>query len=52
MKALFLMDFVVIIKPAGELIFDGLIRHEWNVIPIIEISVGAFYLLLPLTRLL
>lgn len=27
MKALLLMDFILIIKPAGELVFDGMIRH-------------------------
>ena len=29
MKALVLMEFTLILKPAGELIFDGLIRRTW-----------------------
>lgn len=35
MKALFLLDFILVLKPAGELIFDGFIRHNWYVIPVI-----------------
>jgi len=29
LKALYLLDFILILKPAGELIFDNLIRHDW-----------------------
>lgn len=47
LQALTLLELVLIIKPAGELIFDGLIRHEWNVIPVIEIILGFIYLILP-----
>ena len=52
LKALFLLEFVLIIKPGGQLIFDALIRHEWNIIPVIEISIGALYLILPINKLM
>lgn len=35
LKALFLLEFVLILKPGGELIFDKLIRNEWHVLPTI-----------------
>ena len=34
------------------MIFDALIRHEWNIIPVIEISIGALYLILPINKLM
>ena len=40
------------IKPAGELIFDRLIRDEINVIPIIELSIGFIYLILPINTII
>lgn len=53
MKALKMLEFVLILKPAGELIFDKLLRDEWTVISVVELSIGAAYVfLLPLDSLL
>lgn len=52
LKALFLLEFILVLKPGGELIFDGLIRNHWNVVPVVEISVGGLYLLLPMSKIL
>ena len=47
LRALSLLDFVLILKPAGELIFDNWLRKEWTVISIIEISIAFVYIILP-----
>ena len=52
MDALFLMEFTLILKPGGELIFDGLIRDQWNVIPLVEICIGTAYIFLPIKTML
>ena len=52
MKALFLLEFILILKPGGELIFDSLIRKTWYVLPVIEICIGGLYLMLPMKKIL
>jgi len=43
-----LLDFIVVLKPAGELIFDRLLKHDWQVISVIELAVGVAYLIMPI----
>lgn len=52
MKALFLLEFVLVLKPAGELIFDSLLRHNWHVMSVVELCIGFTYLLLPISQIL
>jgi hypothetical protein len=35
MQALFMLEFVLIFKPAGELIFDALVRNDWHVVSVV-----------------
>lgn len=35
MRALFLLEFILILKPGGEIIFDYLIRATWHVVPLV-----------------
>lgn len=52
MKALFLLEFILILKPAGELIFDSLLRNSWHYLSLIEIGVGTLYIMLPVGKIL
>ena len=52
MKVLNLLEWALIFKPGGELIFDWLIRSEWNVVPVVEICIGLLYVLLPMRRII
>jgi hypothetical protein len=52
MKALIMLDFTLILKPVGEIVFDLQIRSEWNYQSICLIAVGILYIVLPKNRLL
>ena len=52
MKALKMLELALIFKPGGEMIFDWLIRDEWNLIPAISLGVAIVYWLFPMQRLL
>jgi hypothetical protein len=43
---------VLIFKPAGELLFDNLLRKDWAVISIVELSIAVVYMILPKARIL
>ena len=47
MKALFLLDFTLLFKPFGEIIFAGLIRTEYSWVPFVELLLGLIYIILP-----
>lgn len=51
-KALVMLDLTLIIKPAGELIFDGSIRAECNYQSLICCCIGILYLILPLNNII
>ena len=46
------MEFILILKPAGEMIFDDLVRGTWHVGPIVELCVGFLYIILPIGSIL
>jgi hypothetical protein len=52
LQALKLLDFTLILKPAGELIFDSQIRDDITYESIVCICVGFVYILLPIDLIL
>ena len=50
--ALTLLDFILILKPAGELIFDRWLRDTWTVVSVIELIIGFLYFILPTNDIL
>ena len=52
MKAYFLFEFVLILKPVGEILFDGMIRHKVHPLSIVEVSIAVAYLFLPVSKIL
>jgi len=50
--AMKLLDFTLICKPVGEIIFDSQIRDSYNVTSLIMLATGIVYLLLPVDRFL
>ncbi len=47
-----LLDFTLVLKPIGEVIFDTSIRNTYQVESIVLICVGALYLVLPIDHFL
>lgn len=50
--AMKLLDFTLICKPVGEIIFDCQIRETYNITSFIMLGVGIVYLLMPMDRIL
>jgi hypothetical protein len=52
MLALTLLDFSIVMKPIGELIFDTSIRDGYHIESIICLIIGVVYLLLPMNSII
>jgi hypothetical protein len=52
MKAIKLIDFTLVLRAAGELIFDSQIRSSTTWESIVCLIIGVLYLLLPMNRIL
>jgi len=51
-QAMKLLDFTLICKPVGEIIFDCQIRDSYCLSSLIMLAIGVVYLLLPIDRFL
>lgn len=51
-ELLALVDLVILFKPAGELLFDNLLRKDWAVASVVELCIAAVYMIVPKDRLL
>ena len=49
---MWLLDFTLILKPVGELLFDSQIRETHTNMSIVCLCIGVIYVLLPVNRLL
>lgn len=47
-----LLDFTLVLKPIGELIFDSQIRHSVQAESIVLLCIGTLYLVLPMDKIL
>ena len=52
MKAIKLIDFTLVLRPAGELIFDSQIRSAIAWESIVCLILGVIYLILPMDSIL
>ena len=52
LHAMKLLDFTLICKPLGEILFDSQIRDSYNMASILMLAVGVLYILLPMDSLL
>jgi hypothetical protein len=46
------LEFTLIIKPIGELIFDWHLRHELSIGSLVMLCIGVVYILLPMNTIL
>lgn len=46
------LDFTLVLKPVGELIFDYQLRHTFSINSLIMLCIGVVYMLLPLNMIL
>jgi hypothetical protein len=46
------LDFTLVLKPAGELIFDSHLRHELSISSLVMLCIGVVYVLLPINTIL
>jgi len=51
-QAMKLLDFTLICRPVGEIIFDCQIRDTYNITSFFMLAVGIIYLLLPIDSIL
>lgn len=50
--ALKLLEFTLVLRPLGELVFDHLVRDEWHPLSVVTVSIGCVYMILPINKFL